>query len=104
MRGSVIKKRFVSFAFENVPLVLASVVSHVLSYSKNMIMAYWKPFECFIMDWLFATDYAVLYIESRGLLVSSWLRNSQPLTKESFGSVFNSTDCYRNNETNQDES
>ena len=86
-------------------LSLASVINHVLSYSKNMIMAYWKPLaDCFIMDGLFVTDYAVLHIESRGLLVSSWLPNSQPLTKESFGSVFNSTDCYRNNETNQDES
>ena len=84
--------------------LLASVVSYFLSYSENMIMAYWKPFECFIMDWLFLTGYAVLYIESTGLLVSSWLPNSQPLTKESFGSVFNSTDCYRNSETNLDES
>ena len=56
------------------------------------------------MDWRFVTDHAVLYIESTSLLVSSWLPNSQPLTKESFGSVFNSTDCYRNSDTNLDES
>ena len=54
--------------------LLASVVRYFLSYSENMIdMAYyWKPFECFIMDLLFLTDYAVLYTESTGLLVSSW--------------------------------